>query len=141
MTGFAWAGSPWGMVCLLQDWDLSRVFMWLLLRCPLTTLLPAHDAFLKWCLGDSYYPPSGVSNTERGDSVGVCGTAGSLAWVSNALTARQVFPAESADRSSISFAFRRSESAAWGLLGQERHDWSPNCLWHGSIPPGFEPSA
>lgn len=53
---------------LLQDCDLSWVFMWLLLQCPLFTLLPAHDAFLKWWLGDSYYALSAISNTELGDS-------------------------------------------------------------------------
>ena len=55
-------------MCLLEDWDLSWVFMWLLLRYRLFTLLPAHDAFLKWRLGDSYYPLSGISNTKLGDS-------------------------------------------------------------------------
>lgn len=57
-----------GEMCLLQDWNFSWVFMWLLLWCPLFTLLPVHDAFLNCWLGDSYYPLSGISNTELDDS-------------------------------------------------------------------------
>lgn len=70
MTSFVLGWQPLGSE---ERWvycrtGISRVFMWLLLRSPLFTLLAAHDAFLKWWLGVSYYPLSGISNTELGDS-------------------------------------------------------------------------